>query len=133
MGKRIFMFAALGSLDYLSMSGRVTNLTASMALLLDIKPILTMRDGKLELLEKIRTRGKALSRVIELTGEGLAGRKAEQMAILHVAVPAEARAFEVELRAALPCPPTIIHAELTPGLSVHTGAGMLGVVAVAER
>jgi DegV family protein with EDD domain len=131
--ERCYLFGALSTLKYLAMSGRVGHLAAGFGNLLSVKPIVTMRDGKLELLEKIRTRGKALSRVIELTGDELAGRKAEQMAILHVAVPAEARAFEVELRAALPCPPAIIHAELTPGLSVHTGAGMLGVVAVAER
>jgi hypothetical protein len=50
--------------------------------------------------------------------------------VLNVAVPDEAAVFEGQLRAALPCPETIIHANLTAGLSVHTGAGMLGVVVV---
>ena len=52
------------------------------------------------------------------------------MAVLNVAAREEAMAFEAQLRAALPCPETIIHANLTAGLSVHTGAGMLGVVVV---
>ena len=113
------------------MSGRVGHLAAGFGNLLSVKPIVTMRDGKLDLLEKVRTRSKSLARVVELTGEAMAGRPIQQMAVLHVAVPAEAIAFEAQLRAALPCPPTILHAGLTAGLSVHTGAGMLGVVVVS--
>ncbi len=128
--ERVHLFGALATLKYLAMGGRVGYLAAGFGNLLNVKPLLTMRDGKLDLLEKVRTRTKALARVVELAGEASAGRQVEQMAILHVAAPAEARAFEAQLRAALPCPPVILHAELTPGLSVHTGAGMLGVVLV---
>ena len=99
--------------------------------LLSVKPIVTMRDGKLDLLEKVRTRSKSLARVVELAGEAMAGQPIRQMAVLNVAARDEAVAFEAQLRAALPCPETIVHANLTAGLSVHTGAGMLGVVVVS--
>jgi alkylation response protein AidB-like acyl-CoA dehydrogenase len=46
------------------------------------------------------------------------------MAILHIAVPEEARQFEAQVRAGLNCPDEILLADLTPGLSVHGGAGM---------
>jgi len=105
-------------------------LAAGMASLLNIKPILTVREGKLDLLEKVRTRSRAWERVIELTAQALGGAAPERVAILHVAVPEEARAFEAALRQRIPCPPEILTVELGAGLSVHSGAGMVGVTVV---
>jgi len=100
---------------------------------LNIKPVLTIQNGKLELLEKIRTQNKAWNRAIELSVEKAAGHKIEKMAILNVKAPEAAHRFENLLRAALPCPDEVTFTDITPGLSVHTGAGMVAVVFVTAK
>jgi fatty acid-binding protein DegV len=104
-----------------------------MAGFLDIKPILSLQNGKLELLEKIRTQHKSWYRAVELTLERAAGRKIEKMAVLHVKAPDAGRQFEAMLRTHLPCPEKIIFTEIKPGLSIHTGAGMVAVVGVLAK
>ena len=130
---RTHIFGALSTVKYLAMSGRVGQVAAGFASLLEIKPILTLRNEKLEMLERIRTQNKAWARVIELAVEAAGGRAVEQLAILNVNALEAAGQFELQLRAALPCPPEIRHIEMTPGLSIHTGAGLVAIVFVTKK
>jgi DegV family protein with EDD domain len=132
IGQRTKIYFALSTVKYLAMSGRVGSIGAGIAHLLNIKPILTMRNGKIDVLEKVRSQKVSWARVIELTAQALNGQPAERMAIAHVNALTEAKQFEAQLRASLTCPAEILMTELTPGLSVHTGAGLVGVAAVAK-
>lgn len=125
--ERTHLFAALDTLKFMAMSGRVGALSAEMAALMSIKPILTIKDGKLDLLEKVRTRKKAWARILELCAERLGDGKIESIYIIHVAASDAADEFERLLREVVPCPDYIPRTELTAGLSVHTGGGLVGV------
>ena len=133
VGKRTHLFAALSTLKYLAMSGRVGYLAAGMATILAVKPILTIKDGKLEVLERVRTRSKALSRVVECAAQAAGGKPIERMALIHVNAIDDARELHKMLCASLPCPESVTYAELTPGLSAQACAGVAGVVIVTAR
>ncbi len=130
--QKTHLFAALSTLKYLAMGGRVSNITAGLANLLNVKPILTIQDGKLDLIERVRTQKKAWERVIELSARAVGGSQIEKMCILHVNAPDMASRFEKEIRTRMECPQDILLAEVTPGLSVHSGSGMVGTVFVVK-
>jgi DegV family protein with EDD domain len=125
--KRTVLFGALATLKYVAMSGRVGYLAAGFANLLNVKPIMTIRDGKLDLLERVRTQRKAWGRMIELSKERLGDHSIEQLALLHVNAESSAKQFHELFQAQCSCPQDYILSDLTPGLSVHTGAGLVGV------
>ncbi len=129
---RIHLFAALSTLKYLAMGGRVSNFAASMGNMLNVKPILTIRDGKLDLLERVRTQKKAWERVIELAAIQTGDKQIEKMCVLHVNSPEMAQQFTGEIRTRMQCPLDIPLVEVTPGLSVHSGAGMVGTAFIVK-
>jgi len=132
MNKRLRLFAVLPTLKYLALSGRVGKFVAGMAETLNIKPILTVKDGKLVLLERIRTRTRAVERMLDLTVEAVAGKRIERLAVIHVNNPEGSSELIGLLRARLDCPADIPVFSFTPGLSVHAGAGVVGLVLLTD-
>jgi len=120
------------TLKYLQKSGRVGTLSGVLASLLDIKPILHVEDGTLDVREKVRTRGKALKRIVELITEDLAGARSVRLAIPHAEALEEARWLGEQLEVALNCVETHI-VDLASSLTVHGGPGLVGVIAYGEE
>ena len=132
INQRIVLYAVLPTLKYLAMSGRVGKLVAGMADTLNIKPIFTVKDGKLVLLEKIRTRTKAIERMLDLLHTSLNGHPIARAAVIHSCNLEGATDLQKILSSGLGCPDEAIIAPFTAGLSVHVGAGLVGIVAIPK-
>lgn len=120
------IFGSLTTLKYLAMGGRVGKLAAGMADMLNIRPILKGTEGKLDLLEKVRTHRAAMDRLAELIIQAAQGRPLEYAAFTHVNNPQDVSVLESRLREHLQFPDQVLTAEFTPGLSVHAGRGLIG-------
>ena len=127
---RLHVYGALPTLKYLAMGGRMGKMAAGLADTLNIKPILTAIDGKLELLEKVRTWHKARARLVELAVAAAKERPVERIGLFHVNNVKGALELHKDLTKALDLPEDYLLEEFTPGLSVHAGSGVIGYVLV---
>lgn len=130
--KNIHVYGVVPTLKYLAMSGRVGKIAAGLADTFNIKPILTVQNGKLDLLEKVRTMKKAKSRLLELAMVAIGDKKIKEFGFMHVNNLIGAKELYASFCETLTCPNEPIIAEFTAGLSVHTGAGVVGFVILTE-
>ncbi len=127
VGKRLHTFAVLPSLKYIAMSGRLNKYSANIGDFLEIKPILTVQDGKLELISRQRTSKKAMDKMLEFVLNVSNGKTIEQCAIIHSNCPEKVPELQKRIKSILPDTMPFISSEFTPGLSIHTGPGTIGV------
>jgi DegV family protein with EDD domain len=126
--KRTQVFAALDTLEFLRRSGRMNGIVSNLGSLLQIKPILTMFDGKPGT-ERVRTRQRAMSFLLERLRE--AG-PIERLAILHTHAPE--RVAELRAQAADLLPQgDILAVDITPVIGAHIGPGAYGFAVVSEK
>ena len=119
-------YAMLSTMKYLAMSGRVGKLVANITSVFDIHPVLTMKNGRLDLLERIRTRNAAMDRVVDLLVESIGNKEIKKVAFFHVNNMEDAIILKARLRERLALPEDSFIVDFTPGLSVHSGSGTIG-------
>lgn len=127
VGKRIHTFAVLPSLKYIALSGRLNKFSANIADTLDIKPILTVQEGKLEVVSRQRTSKKAIDKMLELVYLACDGKTIERGAIIHANNPEGAHNLQERVYSIAANVNPFILAEFTPGLSIHTGPKTIGI------
>lgn len=118
---------AVDTLEYLHRGGRIGGAARLLGSALNLKPVLTLAHGRVESLEKVRSRSKSLRRIIEIGQERLGGRRPTELVVMHATSPDELEAFEQmiieELR-----PERMMTCVLTPVVGTHAGPGTLGYV-----
>jgi DegV family protein with EDD domain len=124
---RVRMSFVLDTLENLKRGGRISSTSAFIGGLLQMKPILTLKDGKVEPLERVRTSSKALARLKEIALQDLAGKTNPKVIFFHANVPEAASAFKRDISAQLGLQYDALVLEAGPAVATHAGPGAIGV------
>ncbi|MFZ5877760.1 MAG: DegV family protein [Chloroflexota bacterium] len=120
------LYFLVDTLEYLAKGGRIGGARKLLAELLEIKPILQIRNGQVESFEQQRTRKRALARLMDVAAEQCRGGDEAHLCVIQVAAEEEAKVLAAELQARIPVPDIPIY-ELPPAIVVHAGPKAMGL------
>ena len=121
---RIYFLVA--TLEYLAKGGRIGGAAALVGSLLQIKPLLTFRDGKVDVFEKERTHRRALERLQELVITQISPEHG-YLSVLQAGVPEQGQALADSLKARLGLTDQVPIYNMPPAIVTHGGPGIMGV------
>jgi DegV family protein with EDD domain len=119
-------YFSVDTLEYLKRGGRLSPMKAMIGTILNMKPILCVKDGAVEPLDKVRGRKKVFARLIELSKEAGVDFSSQSIAVAHACVPDVAAEFANEVKKELN-PKEILIAEIGSVIGTHAGPGAIGI------
>jgi DegV family protein with EDD domain len=125
---RTFVAARLDTLEFLRRSGRMNGFMAGIGSLLQLKPILTMKNGQPGS-ERVRTTARADSRLVQMLKER---QPIERFALLHTNALEKAEAFRVRIAHLIPSNKSY-SMDITPVIGVHIGPGAVGYAIISKN
>ena len=117
------LFIVLDTLEYLQKGGRIGKAASLAGSLLALKPILTIADGEIHPHEKVRTRAKAVERMLAIAE---ADAPYDEVALVHVTTPETVEAVLARL-APLSGKPVVV-GRVGPAVGTYSGPGAVGIV-----
>jgi DegV family protein with EDD domain len=126
MMPRARIYFLVDTMEFLQRGGRIGGAQALVGSLLQIKPILTFSNGRIDQLERERTKKRALARIKELVLTEAARGADAHVTVMHASVPEEAAKLAADLKTALGAPDVPIM-NLVPAIVTHAGPGALAV------
>lgn len=125
--EKVGVFITVETLDYLHRGGRLGGASKLLGNVLNIKPVLTVKDGVVAEAGKVRTRKKALRYVVDEVAANVQGKENIRLSALHAAAPEDAAAI-LKAASELINPVETYVAELSPVVGSHVGPGTVGLV-----
>ncbi|WP_339146416.1 MULTISPECIES: DegV family protein [unclassified Sutcliffiella] len=120
------IYVLIGSLEQLHRSGRMSGVQKLLGSLLQIKPIIRIENGKLDVAEKVRTHKKALSKIVDFLEEAHAQATIKELFVLHGTNIEDADSLVANLREKYPDIP-INPFPLSTAIAVHAGVNTIGI------
>ena len=128
--RRVRVVAMLDTLEYVRRSGRVSWARARLGSLLNIKPFIEVKEGRVLSIGEARTRRKGIERLKELL---LKQGPLERLALLHTNSETDARQVLVDIGSFIAVPDIIPVVNITTIIGVHTGPNGLGFAVVQKE
>lgn len=119
-------FFLIDTLEYLQKGGRIGGARALLGELLQVKPILQIKDGQVAPYDQERTKKRALSKLIEIVTEQVKASVDPHLCVMHVEAEGDARSLASTFSSNLKIPYIPIY-ELPPAIVVHAGPKTLAV------
>ncbi|MFN2234333.1 MAG: DegV family protein [Anaerolineales bacterium] len=120
------VFFAVDTLEFLHRGGRIGGASRYLGTALQLKPILTIEDGKIEALERVRTKKKAHTRLSDIVVERLQGKSNVRLATLHANAVEDANELLEKTAERLDVVEKI-YSEVSPVIGTHVGPGTVGL------
>lgn len=125
---RCRVLALLDTLRYLEMGGRLSRAQAMIGTMLDLKPILQVKDREIKPVDRVRTKSRAIGRMVEFfKSEG----PVEQVGVMHAQSPDEARDIAARLSDGLGGA-EIAMGQIGAVLGTHVGPKAVGIVYIKK-
>ena len=125
------IFFAVDTLEFLHRGGRIGGAQRFIGSALGLKPILALKDGRVEGVERIRTKNKAHDRILELVVEQVKGKPNIRIATLHANAPEDARILLAKANEQTNAMESIF-TEVSPVVGNHAGPGTVGLAFMTE-
>lgn len=127
---KIGVYFTVDTLKYLAAGGRINSAKRLVGSALDLKPILEISDGKIELVESVRSKKKAIRRMISLVEKGINGRIPVRLSVFHALDHDNAIALQAEIKD-LFNPEEEILSFVSPVVGAHVGPGTISIAYMA--
>lgn len=127
---KIGVYFTVETLKYLAAGGRIGGAKKFLGTALDIKPVLAIINGKIEPVASVRTKRKAMEKMLDLIEKDAAGRQPVKISVFHANVPDEAQALLERATERFGAVESIL-SEVSPAVGSHTGPGTISVAYMA--
>jgi DegV family protein with EDD domain len=128
---RVELFATLEDLKHLHRGGRIGEAATLLGSKLRINPILSLAHGRVRVLGVVRTRPKAVKKMIEMMEEKV-GQRPIHLSVFHGNALEEAQRIGEEIQSRFDCVEFYV-TEFTPVMGAHTGPGVIGLAFYADE
>lgn len=129
--ERVMVVLTLESLEFAHRSGRVGKLKAALSSFLKIKPIITLKEGMLDVTDMVRTRSKSLQLIVEKVKEQY-GDEAIKVAIVHSQDQITAEVLKEMVEDVMNTTETVF-TELSISVAANLGPKTVGIVAMPDK